>query len=337
MNMKRSLCIFAIAMIAAFTASLSIARTWYVKADGTGDAPTIQAGIDSAATGDTVLVASGTYTSSVDVSIEEVPRKVNVYLNKNILLTAEEPFHKAVLDLTGIDGAVYIDETYAAVLRGFKIQGQPRWPDWSGSGPSVYCGSGCTIELNRIENNWYGTGIYIQDDSLDPKYLRHNLLLHNYAGVHVCGAKVTVENNTIFSDTATEFGVSVFFSPECAADLLIQNNILVWGDRAVDCYPSCDPSAYSIRCNAIYETILDTKQTTSIAALDASNFELGAYGDPQFCGAAADNFYLQSDSPCAPGNHPRGYDCGYIGAYPVNCGTTPTKMKTWGSIKDLYR
>lgn len=37
------------------------ARTWRVLPDGTGDAPTIQAGVDSAAVGDTVELACGTY------------------------------------------------------------------------------------------------------------------------------------------------------------------------------------------------------------------------------------------------------------------------------------
>jgi len=36
-------------------------RTWYITPDGAGDAPAIEAGIDSATTADTVLVACGTY------------------------------------------------------------------------------------------------------------------------------------------------------------------------------------------------------------------------------------------------------------------------------------
>lgn len=36
------------------------AETWYVKVDGTGDAPTIQAVLDSCMNGDTVLLANGT-------------------------------------------------------------------------------------------------------------------------------------------------------------------------------------------------------------------------------------------------------------------------------------
>jgi predicted outer membrane repeat protein len=57
--MKHLLLVLCLVLPAATEAS---ARTWYVKPDGTGDAPTIQAAVDSAGSGDTVLVADGTYT-----------------------------------------------------------------------------------------------------------------------------------------------------------------------------------------------------------------------------------------------------------------------------------
>jgi len=44
---------------------------------------------------------------------------------------------------------------------------------------------------------------------------------------------------------------------------------------------------------------------------------------PLFCDASADDYHLEVDSPCAPGNHPDGYDCGLIGAHGAGCDWTP--------------
>jgi len=45
--------------------------------------------------------------------------------------------------------------------------------------------------------------------------------------------------------------------------------------------------------------------------------------DPLFCDAPNDDYTLNANSPCLPGNHPHGVDCGLIGARGWGCGTPP--------------
>jgi len=54
--------IAALCLLATVLAPPAGARPWYIAADGTGDAPTIQAGIDSSAVGDEVVLLNGTFT-----------------------------------------------------------------------------------------------------------------------------------------------------------------------------------------------------------------------------------------------------------------------------------
>ena len=61
--------------------------------------------------------------------------------------------------------------------------------------------------------------------------------------------------------------------------------------------------------------------------------------NPKFCDTASGTFTVEACSPCLPGHHPDGYDCGGpVGAYEAGCGcgeiTDPT---SWGAIKAIYR
>jgi hypothetical protein len=59
--------------------------------------------------------------------------------------------------------------------------------------------------------------------------------------------------------------------------------------------------------------------------------------DPLFCDRAAGDLTLQAGSPCLPGNHPSGENCGLIGALAQGCATTATEATSWGEIKGLFR
>ena len=101
--------------------SCEVVRVWYIKADGTGDAATIQAGIDSAAFEDTVLVAAGTYTGEGNRDID--------FGGKNIILLSESGAVSTIIDCGGSDiephrGVIFENgEDSTAVLDGFTITG----------------------------------------------------------------------------------------------------------------------------------------------------------------------------------------------------------------------
>jgi hypothetical protein len=58
--------------------SCEVPRTWYVKADGSGDAPTIQAAIDLSINGDTVLIAPGIYSGLGNYHLNTLGRSLTI-------------------------------------------------------------------------------------------------------------------------------------------------------------------------------------------------------------------------------------------------------------------
>ena len=65
-------------LLLLITTAGAAARTWQIEPDGTGDAPTIQAGIDSAAVGDTVLLADMVFTGTGNWNLDFLGKAITV-------------------------------------------------------------------------------------------------------------------------------------------------------------------------------------------------------------------------------------------------------------------
>ena len=114
-----------------------------------GDQPTIQRAINVAASGDTILVAAGTYYESFD------------YLGKDLLINGLGGAANTTVSGDSLSPVVTMNggETTAAVLKGFTIK--------NGLGGIRLQGSSPTIIACRVSNNQAlrGGGIYCENSS----------------------------------------------------------------------------------------------------------------------------------------------------------------------------
>jgi parallel beta-helix repeat protein len=446
---KRFFCLCAFTVVLLFTSILpqsTFARTWYIKADGTGDAPTIQAGVDSAAAGDTVLVGDGIYIDASERVIGGVPRIVNVFVSKNVALIADGSSDDTVIDGTNSDIALYANDVGSdCAIEGFGIHtrvsgwaciaakernsasvltlGVGIWCDSSSAqirgnvvstnnvgillksscasitenrvfacGTGIECDdnsdaqimrndmfdcgslvsanysspivsdnemrssqdivceafsglfSSAVISNNRISGievyaiNCGGGSPVIEDNSIeDCNYgalrlggtntalVRRNLILIQPTAILVDGGSgVVIENNTI-----QQAGAGLYLDQTAVPT--VANNIVEGCESGVVCLFPSDPV---ITCNDVY----DCQQPYAGTCADRTGADGNFSQDPEYCGIdGSGNYFLQSDSPCAPGNHPSNDDCGLIGARKVNCGMVSIKNGTWGNLKSLYR
>ena len=90
--------------------SSSFARTWLVLADGSGDAPTIQAATDSTSPGDSILVGPGTYFGEI-----RIPTEIS-------LVSVSGP-EATTLDRGGLGTCVLCSNATGLLIEGFRIVG----------------------------------------------------------------------------------------------------------------------------------------------------------------------------------------------------------------------
>jgi hypothetical protein len=149
--MRCSILSFALATILA-TASIGLATTIHVPADQ----PTIQAGIDAAVDGDTVLVADGTYTGSGNRDIS--------FGGKAILVTTENGPELTLINCEGSSSDQHIGfyfssgEDTLSVLEGFTVINGYRSGYHDGGGAAYFYLSSPAIKNCIFSNNFAGRG-----------------------------------------------------------------------------------------------------------------------------------------------------------------------------------
>jgi parallel beta-helix repeat protein len=206
---------------------------------------------------------------------------------------------------------------YAPVVSGNTIIGMQN--------EAVWCHTVSPVISNNVVRNCYGTNLnYCGNVSFTG-----NLVVGNSHGVYLFGTpNGTVEGNT-FDGNGAGVGVQEGSNPT------IVRNIVHGGTVGIECTELSIPVNPVISCNNVFGASVSNYSGT---CADQTGVNGNFSADPEFCGIpGSGNYYLQSDSPCAPGNHPDGGSCATIGAYAIGCSTVPVKSATWGGVKSLFR
>lgn len=300
--------------------------------------PTIQAGIDACAAGDTVSVAAGTYAGPGNRDL--------TFHGRDIILTSRAGALATTIDGEMVGrGFLFQDgESEQSLIEGFTVV---HGYGWSGGGVSctygasprfrecrflsnraqtgggVYLGaSSATFEACVVAGNWaYGVGggggvrAAVGDVIFDRCVITGNGGYRG-GGFLVEGASVILRSSTVATNMSNNEGGGIF---TLGGPILLDRTI-IWGNCAAD---------------EGHEIYARSPVTLSCAAVDSSGFDTAeaiyegpsVFDDPRFCAPASCGFAtpegdysLRGDSPCLPEGNP----CAVlIGALDVGCPAPP--------------
>ncbi|MFH2035139.1 MAG: right-handed parallel beta-helix repeat-containing protein [Candidatus Zixiibacteriota bacterium] len=317
-------------------------KTWYVNAEGTGDAPTIQGVVDLAETGDTIIAAAGTYTGDGN-------RDINLS-SKGLYIISEAGPDLTIIDCEGADGDFhyafmsdygYFDKTE---LNGFTITGG--WPQYYQG--TLYLRSGASIFNCKIINN-HGVGMELA--SSNSTSVVADCIVSNNTGFGIYTWGNTSVKNCLMARNGAGFihddNADIDISG-CTA-VLNENegiNLSGWPPKSeidADLYEFFNSAPDKNAESKGYSTISNCVAAFNGGVGIGKVFYLGivqtscnnAYGNepynwmvydsalngnfsenPQFCDTTNDDYTIYSTSPCAAANN----SClELIGTYDVGC------------------
>jgi parallel beta helix pectate lyase-like protein len=313
---------------------------------------TIQAAINVATTGGTVLVAPGTYNETID------------FLGKDIVVRSTQGAAKTTIHGGGNGSTVSFrtGETRLAVLEGFTITGGS---GTNGAGGGIYCSSASpTIRGNVISGNTCpglggtGGGIYIAASGgplIVDNIITGNVVSSSGAGIACAGSLPTIANNVIHNNQATNGAGGGIYCNGCKGAMDVVNNT-IYGNSA--------PAGGGLACQGstnvrMTNTILWNNSATSFGpemwvgsvlfpstvTASYSNVKGGQAGvqvnagctlnwgtnmmnaSPLFVAANTGDFHIQYGSPCR--------DAGTNAANGIQATDYEGDVRTYGSGADI--
>lgn len=248
--MPHSNLICAFTLVASLIASNSVhARTWEISRWGTGDAPNIQAGIDSAGPGDVVVLLPGTYVGLGNCDIDFKGKAITVTSSSGAAVTAIDCYGTArafVFQSGEGPGSVLENVT---IKRGVADYGGAIL--CNGSSPRI---EGVVLDDNQA--NFDGGGIYCLAASPEIKgcTLRQNAAAR-YGGAIACvnSSNPSIKNNTL-EDNQAAGGGGVYCenssSPSLEYNSILRNSATAGGGIQLQTY-----SNGLIRGNVLCENV----------------------------------------------------------------------------------
>ena len=275
-------------------------RVWHVPAD----APTIQAGIDSASYCDTVIVACGTYYEH------------DIAMKPGVTLRSETGLPECVTIDAQEGGSVIVnDHCGGVVIEGLSITG-----GLAQKGGGIHISSSHDVRI--VNCRIYGDSAYYSAGGVygyaGTVSLEGCVLFDNscplYGGAMSCNSTniTTLTDCTLFGNANEEAG-GLWCNSN--VQVFVENSIIASSTEGPAVY-CCPTSTCTLSCSDVWNNA-DGDWVSCIAGQDTLNNNFSA--DPLFCDPPAGDFRLWSDSPCAPENSPLG--CGLVGACSVGCWT----------------